>query len=102
MDKIAKALSIFVVVMFVILSSAIGFFQTDYAKKKLKQTLASQDVFTYEKIEGVLPFEITLKNVTIKLDGKAFFIETLKARPSLVSMLKKQIHFHYLKDNEHR
>lgn len=97
MDKIAKALSLFVILLFVIISGTIAFFQTDFGKEKVKSFLSSQDIFTYESLEGFFPFEMTFNKVKLHLDGKVVSINSIKIRPSLISFLKQQIHFHYLK-----
>ena len=100
MDKIAKALSLFVILLFVIISGTIAFFQTDFGKEKVRSFLISQEVFTYDSMEGFFPFEMTFNKAKLHLDGKIVTINSIKIRPSLISFLKQQIHLHYLRASQ--
>jgi|GEM_PF-4083866 len=100
MDKIVKAFSVFIVIVFILILSAIFAFQTDFAKNKIHNALAAQNIFSYEKMEGVLPFEITFTNASFQYNDHILLIKTLKARPSLASLLRNQLHLHYLKADD--
>lgn len=96
MKKLIKIFIFIVGFLFLGIFSLFIFFKTEFAQDKLKALVSSQTIFSYEKIEGALPFSVTLTDVKVSLDEQVIFIKTLKARPSLFAIFRNTIQLHDL------
>lgn len=94
--KFVKFFAAFIALLFSLMFSALILFQTDFAKDKIRDLVSKQTLLSFDKMEGILPFELILTNAKIELNDKTISINKLKARPALFSLLRKQIHLHSL------
>lgn len=97
--KIIYYLTIWIVIfIFIAISASIITLQTSFGKEKIKKAMINFATkngidLKFDKIDGILPFQYLLNNVSIETQNTKFDIEELSFRIKFLPLLKKNLSF---------